>query len=279
MNIAITGASGFIGTHLSATLLQAGHSVRPLGRSPQPSDLLAADAIVHLAGEPVGQRWTPAVKERIYTSRVDGTRSLIHALTLPSKRPQVLVCASAVGFYGSRGDEILTEHSPPALDFLANVVVDWEATAREAEPLGIRVVNARSGIVLGHGGALARMLPPFRFGVGGRLGSGRQWMSWIHLDDAVRLIQFAIENDQVSGPVNITAPNPVTNAEFTRELAKTLHRPAIFPVPGFALRLMFGEMADTILASQRVLPAAAQSAGFEFRYGTLAPALADLLSK
>ena len=159
MNIAITGASGFIGTRLTETLLQAGHSVRPLPRSPQPSDLLGADAIVHLAGETVAQRWTAEAKHRIYSSRVDGTRALLHSLNLLSPRPQTLVCASAIGIYGSRGDEMLTELSPPASDFLADVVVDWEATAREAEPLGLRVVNPRFGVVLGNGGALAKMLP------------------------------------------------------------------------------------------------------------------------
>ncbi len=279
MNVAITGASGFIGTHTVETLLAAGHFIHRLGRNPQPTDLLAADAVVHLAGENIAQRWTAEVKQRIYSSRVDSTRAVVHSLAMLTQRPRVLACASAVGIYGSRGDEMLTEQSQPGPDFLANVVYDWEAAAREAESLGIRVVNLRFGVVLGNRGALAKMLPPFRLGVGGRLGSGAQWMSWIHIDDATRLIRFALEDDQVRGPLNVTAPNPVTNAQFTRELAKVLHRPAIFPVPGFVLRLLFGEMADTVLASQRVLPAAAKSAGFDFRYPEIAPALANLLAK
>ena len=279
MNIAITGASGFLGTRLTQTLIEAGHYVHPLPRSPQPTDLLAADGVVHLAGANVAQRWTPAVKQRIYSSRIDTTRTLVQSLGLLSQRPKVLVCASAIGIYGSRGDELLTEHSPAASDFLANVVIDWETAAREAVPLGVRVVNTRFGVVLGPGGALAKMLPPFRLGLGGPLGSGKQWMSWIHIDDAAGLVQFALEDSEISGPVNATAPHPVTNAQFTRELAHALHRPAIFSVPKIALQLMFGEMAETVLASQRVLPRAAQSAGFEFRYGTLAPALANVLAK
>jgi uncharacterized protein (TIGR01777 family) len=279
MNIAVTGATGFLGRRVIAELAKAGHSPNPLARNQSPESLNSADAIIHLAGEPVAQRWTPEAKQRIYASRVEGTRNLVDAISKNQRRPEVLVCASAIGIYGSRGDEILKEDSPPAADFLARVVVDWENAAQSAEALGIRVVNLRFGVVLGNGGALAKMLPPFKLGIGGQLGSGNQWTSWIHIDDAVNLILFALENGQVRRAVNATAPHPVTNAQFTRELARVLHRPAIFPVPPFALRLMFGEMADVVLASQRVLPAAAQAAGFEFRYGDLPSALANLLAQ
>jgi len=300
MNIAVTGATGFIGARLVRNLLQGGHGVHALGRKrspglPQavrfsewrstegepPSESLAtADAVIHLAGEPVAQRWTPEVEQRIRSTRVDGTQNLVNALSKQSHRPQVLVCASAIGYYGSRADEVLTETSNPGRDFLAQVVVDWEQAAGKAGSLGIRVVSLRFGMVLGKdGGALAKMLPPFRLGLGGRLASGQQWMSWIHVDDVVGLIRFALENSAVRGPMNATAPQPVTNAEFTKELAAALHRPAIFPVPRFALKLLFGEMAEVILGSQRVLPQAAQSAGFRFQYPELGPAMARLLSE
>jgi hypothetical protein len=279
MNVGVTGATGFLGRRVIAELANAGHSPHSLARNPSPESLNSVNAIIHLAGEPVAQRWTPEAKQRIYASRVDGTRNLVNAISKNSHRPEVLVCASAIGIYGSREDEILTEDSPPASDFLAHVVVDWEKAAQSAEAFGIRVVNLRFSMVLGNGGALAKMLPPFKLGIGGRLGSGKQWTSWIHIDDAVNLILFALENGQIRGAINATAPHPVTNAQFTRGLARVLHRPAIFPVPPFALRLMFGEMADVVLASQRVLPAAAQAAGFEFRYSDLAPALANLLAQ
>lgn len=284
MNIAVTGATGFIGKRLVQALLVAGHSINALGRKQgverSTESLATADAIIHLAGEPVAQRWTPEVKQRIRSSRVDGTRYLVDALAKQSRRPQVLVCASAIGYYGSRGDEVLTETSSPGDDFLARVVVDWEEAAEKAEALGIRVVRLRFGVVLGaDGGALAKMLPPFRLGLGGRLASGQQWMSWIHIDDIIGLIRFALETSAIRGPMNATAPQTVTNAEFTKELATALHRPAILPVPSFALKLLFGEMAEVILGSQRVIPQAAQSAGFEFEYPELRPALARLLSE
>jgi uncharacterized protein (TIGR01777 family) len=300
MNITVTGASGFIGNHLIQDLLDAGHGIHALGRrrnanlpqavrfsewhsteSEPPSEALAsADAIVYLAGESVAQRWTSEVKQRIRGSRVDGTRNLVNALAKQSRRPQVLVCASAIGYYGSRGDEVLTETSAPGSDFLAQVVIDWEQAARQAEALGIRVVPLRFGVVVGTGGgALAKMLPPFRLGLGGPLASGQQWMSWIHVDDVIALIRFSLDNSAVHGPLNATSPHPVRNAEFTNELAAALHRPAIFPVPKFALKTLFGEMAEVILGSQRVLPKAAQSAGFQFQYPELRPALVRLLSK
>jgi uncharacterized protein (TIGR01777 family) len=295
----VTGATGFVGMKLTRSLLDAGHAVHALARKrpanlpsqvrfsewpsmesePPPESLAGADAVIHLAGEPVAQRWTPGVKKRIYSSRVDGTRHLVNALSTESRRPRVLICASAIGIYGSRGDEILTERSSSSDDFLARVAIDWEKAAVLAEALGIRVVRLRLGVVLGKdGGALAKMLPPFRFGVGGRLGSGRQWTSWIHIDDVIDLILFTLVNDGVRGAVNATAPEPVTNAEFTKELAAAIRRPAIFPIPHLALTLLFGEMAGVVVASQRVVPEAAKSAGFEFHYPKLRPALRRLLA-
>lgn len=280
MNIAITGASGFIGRRLSETLSAAGHTVRALSVREQPpaESLEGTDGVIHLAGEPVSQRWTPEVKQRIRDSRVQGTLNLVHALTALSRRPSVLVSASAIGIYGDRGDEVLTESSSPGEGFLAGVCREWEAQADAAQSLGVRVVKIRTGIVLGRGGgALARMLPAFRNFAGGRLGSGRQWMSWIHLEDLVNLMRHAVEYP-LEGVINATAPNPVRNAEFTTELAHALSRPALFPVPEFALKLMFGEMAEILIESQRVLPRAALASGFRFHYPDLGPALRSLLS-
>ena len=297
MRIAITGASGLIGRRLLKDLAAAGHSLHVLSRhagtnlppgvrlsvwdstrGEPPADALRdVDAVVHLAGEPVAQRWTAHARQVIRESRVTGTRNLVEALARLPRKPEVLVCASAVGYYGDRGDEILNESSSPGTDYLARLCVDWEKEAQAAEASGIRVVRVRTGLVLdARGGALPRMLPPFRLGLGGKLGSGRHWMSWIHLEDLAALFQFALANP-ISGPVNGVAPNPVVNAGFTRALAAAVHRPAIFPVPAFALRLLFGEMSGILLASQRALPQAAERAGFRFRYPELAPALADVL--
>jgi uncharacterized protein (TIGR01777 family) len=299
MNITISGASGFIGRRLLKSLAKAGHSLHVLSRhagtnlpagvristwdplkGPPPAESLReADAIIHLAGEPVAQRWTAQAKRRIRESRVAGTRNLVEALVTLTQRPEALICAAAIGYYGSRGDEVLTESSAPGSGFLPEVCVAWEREAQAAEALGVRVVRVRMGLVLdAGGGALQRMLPPFRMGVGGRLGNGRQWMSWIHLEDLAALFQFAVES-QVRGPLNGVAPNPVTNSDFTRELARALGRPAVFPVPGFALRLLFGEMADVLLDSQRVAPGAPEAAGFRFRFPQLAQALAGLLGR
>jgi uncharacterized protein (TIGR01777 family) len=295
MKITLTGAGGFLGGPLIRALQAEGHQLHALGRKPIPGiafspwnvtegeppreALEGSDAVIHLAGEPVAQRWSPEVKARIRDSRVIGTRHLVHALSTISRRQGVLISASAVGIYGSRGDKVLTEKSKPGSGFLEDITVDWEKEAGLAEALGMRVVQIRIGVVLGKdGGALAKMLPPFRAGVGGPLASGKQWMSWIHVDDVVGLILFALSNAAVRGPVNATAPHPVTNAEFTRELGKALHRPAFFPVPEFALRLLFGEMASVVLASQRVLPQAAESAGYQFRYPELPAALASVVS-
>jgi uncharacterized protein (TIGR01777 family) len=282
MNVAITGASGMIGKRLRQRVVEAGQMALPISRAAGDSAMAeilnSADAVIHLAGEPVAQRWTDAAKKRIHDSRVEGTRHLVNVLSTQAQRPRVLVCASAVGYYGSRGDQILTEASSPGTDFLARVVVEWEEAAHLAEALGIRVVCLRFGMVLGHGGALAKLLPPFRFGVGGRLGSGHQWMAWIHLEDAVNLILFSLNYAAIRGAVNGTAPHPVTNEEFTGRLAIALHRPAILPVPAFALKLALGEMADMVLASQRVLPTVAKSAGFRFQYPDMHVALDNLLA-
>jgi uncharacterized protein (TIGR01777 family) len=297
MQITLTGATGFIGRRLIDRLLSDGHSLHVLARrNPQidsrihfaPWDALnaefpaevvqRAEAIIHLAGEPVAQRWTREAKERIRRTRLDGTRRLVETLSTISHRPSVLVCASAIGYYGDRADERLTEASAPGHGFLPELCVEWEKTADLAESLGIRVVKLRIGIVLGkEGGALKQMLPPFRMGVGGRLGSGRQWMSWIHLDDLVSLIAFAATTEKLRGPVNAVAPNPETNADFTKALARTLRRPALFPVPSLVVRTLFGEMSEIVLSSQKVMPQAAVQGGFSFRYQRLAGALENLL--
>jgi uncharacterized protein (TIGR01777 family) len=298
MTIAITGASGFIGRRLMKLLAGGNHTLRVLSRhagtnlppnvqlyvwdamkGPPPEESLAGvDAIVHLAGEPIAQRWNDDVKQKIRESRTTGTRHLVQALSTAPQRPAVLICGSAVGYYGSRGDEVLTESSPAGGGFMADVCVAWEKEADLAESLGIRLVKLRTGIVLGaNGGALAKMIPPFKAGMGGKLGHGDQWMSWIHLDDLVGIVQRAIENP-LRGPVNGTSPNPVTNADFTKALGHSLSRPAVVPMPAFSLKLLFGEMSDILLASQRVLPKAAEAAGYTFKYPGLEQALANILA-
>jgi hypothetical protein len=279
MKVTITGGSGFIGRAVAERLRASGHGVSAVSvRSiPSPDDFAGCQAVIHLAGEPVAQRWTTGARERILNSRINGTRSLVAALR--HQPPAVLVSASAIGYYGSRGDEILTENSPAGSDFLAQVALGWEREARAAETSGVRVVMPRIGVVLGRGGgALAKMATPFRLGVGGRLGSGRQWMSWIAVDDLVALVEFALMDTALSGPVNAVAPNPVTNADFTRELAAALHRPAIFPVPEFALKLLFGDMSQMLLGSQRVVPEAALRAGFRFRFTQAGDALRQIFA-
>jgi len=297
LKITVTGASGFIGRRLLKSLAGDAHTVQVLSRhagtnmpgnikvwpwdpakSEPPADALRdTDAVIHLAGEPVAQRWTGHVKQRIRDSRELGTRHLVQAISKLPKPPGVLVCASASGYYGSRGDEILTEDSPAGAGFLADVCRAWEAEALKAEAFGTRVVRVRIGIVLDtRGGALQKMLPPFKMGVGGKMGTGKQWMSWIHIDDLVGIFRCAVEQ-RVPGVMNGVAPYPVVNAEFTRTLAATLHRPAIFPVPEFALKLLFGEMSEVLFASQRVSPKAAEQAGYRYRFPQLSAALADIL--
>jgi uncharacterized protein len=299
MNYLVTGASGFIGRHLVDTLLAAGHTVNYLGRKrSQAIDQRAAffswninqeppldcvcrlDASVHLTGEPIAQRWNAEVKRRLYDSRVESTRNLVSAIAKLKYKPSVLVSGSAIGYYGERGGEVLTEDSAPGTGFISDLCVKWETEAMKAVGFGVRVVPVRTSIVLGRdGGALKQMAALFRFGLGGKLGSGRQWMSWIHINDMIRLLVFAANEPTLTAPVNGCSPNPVTNAEFTSELAQTLHRPALFSVPKFALRLILGEVANHVFESIRVLPKAAQRHGFDFEYPSLPAALENVLGR
>ena len=288
MRIGVTGASGMLGTALVPALQGAGHEVVRIGRGPDAEvrwnpaagliDAAACEAVeafVHLAGANVGRRWTPARRREIRESRVAGTTLIARTAAGLAPRPRVLVCASAVGVYGNSGDAVCDESTPPGHDFLADVVRAWESSVDAARVAGIRTVHLRFGVILSrHGGALGRLLPVFRLGVGGCVGNGRQWMSWVSVDDAVGIVRFALEHRELTGAVNATAPSPVTNAEFTTTLARVVHRPALFPVPALALTLVLGEMAQvTLLASQRVMPRRLLSAGYEFRQATLEPAL------
>ncbi len=297
MQLAVTGASGLIGTALTRSLRASGHAVRPLVRRPSDDPdavrwdpaagtiddgaLDGVDAVVHLAGAGIGdKRWSAGRKREILDSRTDGTGLIARTLAGRSTPPAVLVSASAVGYYGSPGDEVVTEQSAPGDDFVAGVVQAWEAAAQPAVDAGIRTVFLRTAPVLArHGGILPRMALPFRLFVGGRLGSGRQWMSWISLDDAVGAIRFVLEHDELSGPVNVTAPEPVTNAQMAAAIGAALHRPSAVPVPAFAPRLVLGrEMADLLLfVSQRVRPAALIDAGYRFTYPDVVSALAATL--
>lgn len=293
--VLVTGVSGPIGAALLPYFESQGaqivRMVRGTARGPDqlswdPLKPVSAEAVsgfdaaIHLAGESVIGRWTKAKKKSMRESRVLGTRHLSEALAQAKQRPRVLICASAVGFYGDRDDEILTEGSGSGSGFLAELAGDWENASRAAMEAGIRTVNARIGLVLSpRGGALEKMLPPFKLGLGGRMGSGRQWWSWIHVDDIVGGIHHAIHNPSLAGPVNFAAPGTVRNAEFAGTLAAVLSRPALFPFPALAARLVFGEMADQLmLASQRVQPAKLQASGYSFRFPELRKALEDLLS-
>lgn len=296
MKLVITGATGFIGSALCSQLLQRGHHLTLLTRSAPPdastpaktwrhwtpgtsgeweASLDGADGVINLAGEPIAaRRWTAKQKQRIHLSRTEATRSIVEAFAKAKRKPAFLLSGSAVGYYGPHGDEIVAEETPAGSDFLSSVCRAWEGEAQKAEPMGIRVVRLRTGIVLGpHGGALAKMLLPFKVFVGGPLGSGAQWMSWIHLEDELGLILHLIETPQAAGAVNATAPNPATMKEFCQTLGKVMRRPCWAPVPSFALRLMLGEMADMLLTGQRVVPAAAQKLGYQFRYSNLSDAL------
>lgn len=284
MRIAVTGASGFVGARFCDAARARGHAVITVGRHSGerrwdplsgPAPLRGADAVVHLAGEPVAEgRWTQARMDRIRDSRILGTRNLVAGLRGTDVR--TLVCASATGYYGDRGDEWLTEDSAPGGDFLAGVCRGWEA---EAAASGVRTVSVRIGIALGaEGGALKKMLLPFRLGLGGRLGDGRQWMSWIHVDDLTALLLHALERDGLSGPLLGTSPAPATNRDFTAALGRALGRWTVFPVPGWALRALVGRVAEVLLGGQRCRPARTLESGFAFRHPELGPALRDLLA-
>jgi uncharacterized protein (TIGR01777 family) len=302
MKILITGSTGLVGTALTQDLQRTGHTVCRLIRpntstqtigishgfdvnwNPATGELggaaVGADAVINLAGASIADgRWTPQRKQLLRSSRVDTTRALVQALAKMSARPRVLVSASATGYYGNRGDETLTEASQPGNDFLSEIAKEWESEALKAEALGIRVVRARFGVILSkHGGALPQMLRPFQFGVGGKIATGKQWMSWITLDDAIVILRLALENANITGALNVVSPQPVTNAQFTKFLAAALHRPALFPAPAFALRLLLGEMADALLlSSQRALPAQLQQLNHQFLHVDLAAAIAAIL--
>jgi uncharacterized protein len=298
MKILISGSHGLVGTAFIKALEPEGHEVFRLVRhapgskseiewSPDRYSIALArlegfDAVVHLAGESIAEgRWTEEKKKKIRDSRVKGTRLLSDALANLSSPPKTLISASAIGYYGNRGDEILTEESAPGDDFLGNVCIEWEQATALAAEKGIRVVNTRFGIILAaNGGALAKMLPPFRMGIGGKIGSGKQWMSWIALDDVIGGIKFALTNEALRGPVNFVAPNPVRNSEFTKALGKALSRPTLFPIPAFGVRLAFGEMADALLlSSQRVEPRKLETSNYQFQYPNLDSALRHVLGK
>jgi uncharacterized protein (TIGR01777 family) len=283
LKIAVTGASGFVGRRLAEVARSRGHDAIALGRTSgdrpwdpmtQPAPLEGVDAVIHLAGEPVAEgRWTKAKMARIRESRVTGTRNLVQGLARAGVR--TLVSASATGYYGDRADEVLTEDSGPGAGFLADLCRDWEAEAQKAPA---RTALVRIGIVLGPGGgALAKMLTPFKLGLGGRLGSGRQWMSWIHLDDLVALLLQAAEGESVSGPLLGTSPGPVTNLEFTRTLGRVLGRWTVFPLPRGPMRLLLGRVAEVLCSSQRCLPQRTLATGFRFRHESLEPALRAIL--
>ena len=294
MRVTVTGAGGLIGSRLVALLRARGDEVTVLSRSPragsagwnplkEPAPAVAldgVDAVVHLAGEPIAQRWRPAARDAIRTSRTVGTANLIAGIAAASQRPSVLVSASAVGYYGNRGAERLTEESAPGSDFLAEVCVDGERAAFAARELGLRVCVLRTGVVLDRrGGALAKMLPPFQLGVGGPVAGGGQYVSWISLGDLATLYVSALDDARYDGPFNATAPVPVTNAELSRALGRALHRPAVLPVPAAALQLLYGEMAQIVTDSQNAVPARALELGHEFEHPALEEALKAALAR
>jgi uncharacterized protein (TIGR01777 family) len=303
LRVCVTGATGLIGSGLLGALQDRGAQVTVLSRDPSraqarldsavaveivrwdpmnepapPGALAGRDAVVHLAGENVAQRWTAKARRAIRDSRLTGTRHLLEGLREADPRPGTLVSASAIGYYGAHGDEPLDEDAPAGKDFLASVCADWEAEAGRASELGVRVVQVRTGVVLDpSGGALAKMLTPFRLGVGGPVAGGRQYMSWIHRDDLIGMIVAAIEDERWTGPINATAPQPVSNRDFSRALGGALGRPSLLPVPGAALRLLYGEMAEIVTTGARVVPAKPLVLGYEFRHPQLKEALESAL--
>ena len=289
MRVLITGGTGFIGQALVKALKDRGDEVVILSRTPAANpDVVTAleqvqlpvDAVVNLAGAGiVDKRWTAERKQLLRNSRIETTAKLLQWMAQQSQRPSVLVSGSAIGYYGSQQSQSLDEEAQPVDGFTHQLCADWEAEASKATELGVRVCLIRTGVVLGAGGgALQKMLPPFRFGLGGPIASGQQWMSWIHLEDEVRAILWLLDNPTLQGAFNLTAPEPVTNAEFSATLGKVLRRPAFFPLPGLVLKLMLGEASELLLQGQRVVPAQLQASGFEFRYPALQPALKQLLN-
>jgi hypothetical protein len=294
--ILVSGVSGPIGAALLPSLKACGYEVTRLVRGPasgdaqiswNPSQPIAPDtvsrfdAVIHLAGESIVGLWTKTKKAKIRDSRVVGTTNLAQALAQARRKPEVFVCGSAIGYYGDRGNEVLNERSRAGTGFLADVCRDWEVATQAASQAGIRTVQMRTGVVLSpEGGALAKMLPPFKLGIGGRIGDGRQWMSWIDVQDMVGAIHHVLKSDLLQGPINMVAPKPVTNAEFTKTLGSVLSRPTILPMPAFAVKLAFGEMGETVLlASQRVEPANLVTSGYPFRYTSLQASLENLLKR
>jgi uncharacterized protein len=294
MNILVSGSTGLIGSALVSSLEKGGHTVKRLVRKSPTSEnqifwdpgskvdsskLEGFDAVVHLAGESIMGRWNEEKKAKIRNSRVEGTKSLAQGLASTSNPPKVWICASAIGYYGDRGNELLKEGSPPGTSFLAEACREWESATAAAADKGIRVVNTRFGIVLSDkGGAVKQMLTPFKMGLGGKVGSGKQFYSWIAIDDVVAAIKHALQNETLQGPVNVVSPNPVTNEEFTRILAKVLCRPALFPMPTFVVKKVFGEMADALLlASAKVEPSKLLESHYPFRYPELEGALRNIL--
>ncbi|OVE77306.1 TIGR01777 family protein [bacterium F16] len=294
MNILIAGSTGLIGAALTKRLTSAGHTVKGLRRQRVPGepfwdittgtvdlgDFSKVDAVINLAGENIaGGRWTSAKKQAILSSRVEGTQCLASFFSKQTEKPGVFACASAIGFYGNRGDESLSEESPVGTDFLSDVCEQWEDATKPLSDAGIRVANCRIGVVLStDGGALKQMLLPFKMGVGGIVGSGRQYMSWTHIDDITGAFEYILTNDQLSGPVNVTAPTPVTNREFTKALGRALHRPTLFPLPAFMVKLLFGEMGDELLlSSTRVTSSKLSGSGYRFAHPEIGDALSALL--
>ncbi|MXV76979.1 TIGR01777 family protein [Candidatus Poribacteria bacterium] len=301
--ILVTGGTGFIGRKVCDTLHNKDYDVNVVSRNPEkaktkleavgeiygwnpeseqlPTEAISeTEAVIHLAGETIAGRWNTEKKQRIRDSRVLSTRNLVESCANAESKPDVLICASAIGLYGDSGDNSFTEETPPGTDYLAEVCKEWETEAYKASELGIRVVTVRIGLVLGLGGGmLQQVLTPFKIGIGGKLGSGQQWMSWIHVDDVVGIILHALENDSINGALNATAPVPVRNIEFTKALGSVLGKPTILPAPYFGLKLMMGEFADFVLLSQKVLPEKTVASGYEFQFTTIDSALSDLLLK